>query len=156
MDEFYHFLGEKKAKKIRLAVMDMWKAFRTSTCHHAPQAAIRFDKFHVLRHLGKALDTIRKREYGRLQRQAAHLHQGSEIHLAGPSTEPHRQRPQEPEAAAGSQQAPQHRVSAEGILRPAVGLQQRGVGQKVLRELAGTAQMATSENLPGPPWHDRA
>ena len=34
---------------------------------HAPQAAILFDKFHVLRHLGKALDTIRKREYGRLQ-----------------------------------------------------------------------------------------
>jgi transposase len=33
----------------------------------APQAAILFDKFHVLRHLGKALDTIRKREYGRLQ-----------------------------------------------------------------------------------------
>src|SRR5450631_3504300 len=25
MDEFYRFLGEKKAKKIRLAVMDMWK-----------------------------------------------------------------------------------------------------------------------------------
>lgn len=67
MDEFYQFLGEKKAKKIRLAVMDMWKAFRTSTRHHAPQAAILFDKFHVLRHLGKALDTIRKREYGRLQ-----------------------------------------------------------------------------------------
>lgn len=67
MDEFYRFLGEKKAKKIRLAVMDMWRAFRTSTRHHAPQAAILFDKFHVLRHLGKALDTIRKREYGRLQ-----------------------------------------------------------------------------------------
>jgi len=67
MDEFYQFIGEKKAKKIRLAVMDMWKAFRTSTRHHAPQAAILFDKFHVLRHLGKALDTIRKREYGRLQ-----------------------------------------------------------------------------------------
>ena len=28
MDEFYRFLGEKKAKKIRLAVMDMWKAVR--------------------------------------------------------------------------------------------------------------------------------
>ena len=67
MEEFYQFLGEKKAKKIRLAVMDMWKAFRTSTRHHAPQAAILFDKFHVIRHLGKALDTIRKREYGRLQ-----------------------------------------------------------------------------------------
>jgi len=67
MDEFYRFLGEKKAKKIRLAVMDMWKAFGTSTRHHAPQAAILFDKFHVLRHLGKALDTVRKREYGRVQ-----------------------------------------------------------------------------------------
>ena len=67
MDEFYQFLGEKKAKKLRLAVMDMWKAFYTSTRHHAPQAAILFDKFHVLGHLGKALDTVRKREYGRLQ-----------------------------------------------------------------------------------------
>ena len=67
MDEFYRFLGEKKAKKIRLAVMDMWKAFGTSTRRHAPQAAVLFDKFHVLRHLGKALDTIRKREYGRVQ-----------------------------------------------------------------------------------------
>jgi transposase len=37
------------------------------TRRNAPQAAILFDKFHVLRHLGKALDTIRKREYGRLQ-----------------------------------------------------------------------------------------
>ena len=67
MDKFYRFLGEKKAKKIRLAVMDMWRAFGTSTRRNAPQAAILFDKFHVLRHLGKALDTIRKREYGRLQ-----------------------------------------------------------------------------------------
>src|SRR5690606_32404159 len=52
MDEFYRFLGEKKARNIRLAVMDMWKAFRNSTTTHAPQAAILFDKFHVLRHLG--------------------------------------------------------------------------------------------------------
>src|ERR1700734_1683187 len=34
MDEFYQFLGENKAKKIRLAVMDMWKAFGTSTRRH--------------------------------------------------------------------------------------------------------------------------
>ena len=60
MGEFYRFLREKKAKKIRIAVMDMWKAFGTSTRRHAPQAAVLFDKFHVLRHLGKALDTIRK------------------------------------------------------------------------------------------------
>jgi transposase len=66
LDEFYRFLGENKAKRIRLAVMDMWKAFRNSTARHAPQAAILFDKFHVMRHLGEALDTVRKSEYHRL------------------------------------------------------------------------------------------
>lgn len=66
LDEFYRFLGEKKAKHVRLAVMDMWKAFRNSTAHNAPQAAILFDKFHVMRHLGEALDETRKSEYRRL------------------------------------------------------------------------------------------
>ena len=67
MDEFYRFLGKKKVNGIRLAVMDMWKAFRNSTRTHAPQAAILFDKFHVLRHLGEALDQVRKSEYARLE-----------------------------------------------------------------------------------------
>ena len=65
MDQFYRFLGKKKAKRIRLAVMDMWKAFRNSTHQNAPQAAILFDKFHVMKHLGEALDKIRKAEYAR-------------------------------------------------------------------------------------------
>jgi transposase len=64
MDGFYKWLGSSKSKKIRLAVMDMWKAFRGSTLkpENAPQAAILYDKFHVIRHLGKALDTVRKSE----------------------------------------------------------------------------------------------
>jgi transposase len=66
MDQFYRFLGKEKAKRVRLAVMDMWKAFRNSTHRHAPQAAILFDKFHVMRHLGEALDQIRKAEYARI------------------------------------------------------------------------------------------
>ena len=66
MDKFYAFLGEENAEKIRLAVMDMWKPFRTSTQNHAPQAAILFDKFHILRHLGEALDKVRKSEYARI------------------------------------------------------------------------------------------
>ena len=40
MDRFYAFLGEENRDKIRLAVMDMWKPFRTSAQAHAPQAAI--------------------------------------------------------------------------------------------------------------------
>ena len=66
MAQFYAWLGKKKSARIRLAVMDMWKPFRVATGAHAPKAAILFDKFHVMRHLGEALDTVRKSEYARL------------------------------------------------------------------------------------------
>lgn len=66
MAQFYAWLGEKKSRQIRLALMDMWRPFRNATQVHAPQAAILFDKFHVMRHLGQALDKVRKAEYARL------------------------------------------------------------------------------------------
>ena len=66
LDKFFQWVGARKAKKIRLAVMDMWKAFEKSTSKNVPQAAILFDKFHVMRHLGEALDKVRKMEYARL------------------------------------------------------------------------------------------
>jgi len=66
LDQFYAWLGPRKAARLRLAVMDMWKPFRLSTARHAPQASILFDKFHILRHLGDALDQVRKSEYARV------------------------------------------------------------------------------------------
>ena len=81
MDEFYAFLGEKPAKRVRLAVMDMWKPFRNSTSRHAPQAAILFDKFHILRHLGAALDKVRKQEYARLSGQGRTFIKGQKYAL---------------------------------------------------------------------------
>ena len=66
MAQFYEWLGKRKNARIRLAVMDMWKPFRNATNTHAPQAAVLFDKFHIMRHLGAALDTVRKSEYTRL------------------------------------------------------------------------------------------
>jgi transposase len=66
MAQFYEQLGDKKSRGIRLAVMDMWKPFHNATQAHAPQAAILFDKFHLMSHLGEALDKVRKAEYARL------------------------------------------------------------------------------------------
>jgi len=66
MGMFYEQLGRKKSGGIRLAVMDMWKPFRNATHEHAAQAAILFDKFHIMRHLGEALDKVRKAGYARL------------------------------------------------------------------------------------------
>ncbi len=81
MAEFYAWLGEKKARRIRLAVMDMWKPFRKATEKAAPQAAILFDKFHVLRHLGDALDQVRKSEYARLAGRDRRFIKGSKYTL---------------------------------------------------------------------------
>ena len=66
MGAFYEWLTERKSRGIELAVMDMWKPFRDATRSHAPQAAILFDKFHIMRHLGEALDKVRKSEYARV------------------------------------------------------------------------------------------
>jgi transposase len=81
MAQFYEWLGPTKSRRIRLAVMDMWKPFRTATQTHAPQAAILFDKFHVLRHLGDALDAVRKSEYARLSGQQRHYIKGQKYTL---------------------------------------------------------------------------
>jgi len=63
---FFNELGLKKCRGIYLAVMDMWKPFRNATLKHVPDASILFDKFHVISHLGEALDQVRKSEYARL------------------------------------------------------------------------------------------
>jgi transposase len=67
MDLFYQSLSQQNREKIRLVVMDMWKAFRNSAARLVPQARVVFDKFHILSHLGDALDKVRKGEYARLQ-----------------------------------------------------------------------------------------
>jgi transposase len=66
MELFFNELGIKQCRGLYLAVMDMWKPFRKATLKHVPQASILFDKFHVISHLGKALDQVRKSEYARL------------------------------------------------------------------------------------------
>jgi transposase len=83
MDLFFKCLGPARSKGIRLAVMDMWKPFRTSTlkADHAPQASILFDKFHILRHLADALDEVRKSEYARLTGQDRRFIKGQKYTL---------------------------------------------------------------------------
>lgn len=66
MDVFFQNMGLKRCKGIRLAVMDMWKPFRNSLNSNAPEAEIVFDKFHVIGHLSKALDMVRRHEYSRV------------------------------------------------------------------------------------------
>lgn len=83
MDEFFKWLGPSKSKRIRLAVMDMWKPFRKSTlkAEHAPNASILFDKFHVMKHLGEALDKVRKSEQARVSEKDKRFIKGQKFTL---------------------------------------------------------------------------
>ena len=84
MSMFYDWLGSKKSQGIRLAVMDMWKPFRTVTAERAPKAAILFDKFHIMKHLGEALDSVRKSEYARVSERQRRFIKGQKYTLLSP------------------------------------------------------------------------
>ena len=65
-DLFFTALGERKSRQIKLAAMDMWKPFFKSLKSNCPDARVVYDKFHIMRHLGDALDQVRRNEYHRL------------------------------------------------------------------------------------------
>jgi transposase len=67
LDTFFTTLDDKQRKGIELAVMDMWPAFRRSTEKNVPGVRIIYDKFHIMGHLSKALDEVRRAEYHRLK-----------------------------------------------------------------------------------------
>src|SRR5438128_2706176 len=69
-----------KVKRERLEFLAN-KPFCNATEAHAPQAAILFDKFHVLRHLGEALDKVRKSEYARLTGKQRRYIKGQKYNL---------------------------------------------------------------------------
>jgi transposase len=83
LDGFFVWFGPENCRKIRIAVMDMWKPFRKSTLKegNAPRALIVYDKFHVLRHLGTAMDEVRRAEYARLEGRERRFIKGQRFNL---------------------------------------------------------------------------
>ena len=81
LDLFFQEWGIKKTRGIYLAVMDMWKPFRSCTLKHVPGASILFDKFHVVSHLGDALNEVRQSEAGRLMGKSRQFIKGQKFTL---------------------------------------------------------------------------
>ena len=69
LDAYYQSLTPRQLAGIRAVAMDMWGPFITSTMRHVPQAAAKivFDRFHIMKHMTKAVDDVRKAEHRRLQ-----------------------------------------------------------------------------------------
>jgi transposase len=64
LDAFYEEFGEERCQGLEAVVMDMWTPFINSTRHYVPEAdrKIVFDKFHVAKNLGDAVDRVRRQE----------------------------------------------------------------------------------------------
>ena len=64
LDGFWETLTEEQISGIRAVAMDMWDPYVASVREHLPEAddKIVFDKFHVAKHLGDAVDQVRRKE----------------------------------------------------------------------------------------------
>jgi len=62
---FYESLTEEQISAIKSVSMDMWPAYIRATRNAIPDAAekISFDKFHVAKYLGEAVDKVRRVEH---------------------------------------------------------------------------------------------
>jgi transposase len=65
---FFTGLGRRRCSTIRVVCMDMWAPYRNAVQQHAPQAQVVFDRFHIVQHLNRAVDEVRRREMRRLSR----------------------------------------------------------------------------------------
>jgi len=69
LNGFYVTLTQEQLDAIKVVAMDMWKGYISSTCKHVPSAdaKICFDRFHVAKILGDALDKVRREEHRALR-----------------------------------------------------------------------------------------
>ena len=79
LDNFYSQFTAEELASIEVIAMDMWKAYICSTFDYVPDAErkIAFDKFHVAKHFGTAVDLIRRREHKQLSQGSINVLTGT-------------------------------------------------------------------------------
>jgi len=63
LEAFFDQIGEEVAHGIEAIAVDMWDPYIAAINDRAPQAAIVFDKFHVIRNYSKVIDRVRVEEF---------------------------------------------------------------------------------------------
>ena len=59
---FFEFLGPERSKQLQGICCDMWQPYVETIQEYAPDATLVFDKFHIVSHLMKAVDEVRRQE----------------------------------------------------------------------------------------------
>jgi transposase len=65
LDAYYASLSPEQLAGIKAVAMDMWDPYIASTVAHVPGGRwkIVFDRFHIMKHMNEAVDTVRKEEH---------------------------------------------------------------------------------------------
>lgn len=65
LDTFYETLTDDQLRAIEARGMDMWQPYVASTVEHVPdaEAKIVFDRFHIMQHMNRAVNDVRKAEH---------------------------------------------------------------------------------------------
>lgn len=66
MKRFFAWLGPRRGHSIEVVCCDMWSAYVGAVRENLPQAQLVFDRFHIVQHLNRAVDQVRRETWRRL------------------------------------------------------------------------------------------
>ena len=67
--KFFSELGRRRCRTIQVVLMDMWAPYAKAVSENAPRAQVLFDRFHLVQHLNRAVDEVRRAQLRRLSRK---------------------------------------------------------------------------------------
>ncbi len=73
LEGFFDYLGKDRCELIEAVCCDMWAPYVDAIKKRLPNALLVFDKFHIVRHLLDAVDTVRKEEAQKLKSEDPEL-----------------------------------------------------------------------------------
>ena len=66
LTRFFAELGRRRSATIQVVCLDMWRPYLKAVRDHAANAQVLFDRFHLVQHLNRAVDEVRRSEMRRL------------------------------------------------------------------------------------------
>lgn len=67
LESFFTWFGKQRSARLQVVCSDMWQAYLRVVREQAKQVRHVLDRFHIVQHLGKAIDAVRAAEAKRLQ-----------------------------------------------------------------------------------------
>ena len=79
LDSYFNGLSQEQREGIEAVAMDIWDPYIASIMTHVPHAGdkIVFDRYHLMTHMGKAVDEVRKKEHRALKKMGDETLTGS-------------------------------------------------------------------------------